>query len=171
MFAHTARTEVAGSVTVSGPGGVWTVGDASLDAELSRRMGAQVAVTPEVGVDHQDAGSVSLVGSATLAWCARRFGVDADPRRLRVNVVIETDEPFVEETWSGHTLQVGEVELQVVARIERCRMIDVDQDGARSRGRWLKPLADERDLMLAVYADVARPGTIAVGAPVVVGAD
>lgn len=115
------------------------------------------------GVPHQDAGAVSLVGSATLRWCAQRWGVDADARRLRANIVFESAEPFVEETWFGHTIQLGSARLRVVGRVERCRMIDIAQDVVSPAGGWLKPFAVVRDMRLAVYADVTRPGSAAVG--------
>lgn len=42
-------------------------------------------------------------------------------------------------------------------------MIDLDQDGAKADGRWLKPLAAERDMFLAMYAAVVEPARIALG--------
>jgi uncharacterized protein YcbX len=162
VFDYAART-VGDDVRVSGPEGEWSVGDGALDALLSNRMSTAVQVRPEAAVRHQDAGSVSLVGSATLEWCSQRWDINADPRRLRVNLVIETSEPFIEETWVGGRVAIGGVELDVVARIERCRTIDLSQDGVEARGRWLKPLAAERDMCAAIYADVATPGLIACG--------
>lgn len=170
VFEYAARTTPTG-VLVTGAEGEWLVGDRALDEALTIRMGAPVRVRPEESVSHQDQGQVSLVGTATLAWCAERWGIDADPRRLRVNVVVETDEPFVEESWVGQTIGVGTARLAVVERIPRCRMIDVEQVGVDARGRWLKPLGGERDTCIAVYADVARPGVLRVGDAVVVGND
>ena len=141
----------------------WQVGAPTLDAELSTACGVPVRLAAEAAVPHQDAGAVSLVGSATLAWCAERWGIEADPRRLRVNLVAATTEPFVEESWVGQVLAVGNARLRVASRVERCRTIDVPQDGTAARGRWLKPLAAERDMSLAIYADVITPGTITVG--------
>jgi uncharacterized protein len=42
-------------------------------------------------------------------------------------------------------------------------MIDIAQDGTWPGGRWLKPLAAERDMFLAMYADVDAAGFISVG--------
>ena len=162
VFDHRAQSGPDG-VTVTGPGGSWQVGDPALDVSLSAALGEEVQVLAEAAVPHQDAGAVSLVGTATLAWCADRWGLDADPRRLRANLVVETDEPFEEEGWVGSQVALGEARLQVVERIERCRTIDVAQDDSDARGRWLKPLATDRDLCLAVYADVAEPGTVRLG--------
>jgi uncharacterized protein len=163
VFEHRATTGPDGGVVVTGPAGSWSVDDPALTAALSSALGDPVRVLAEGDVPHQDAGSVSLVGTATLRWCAERWGLDADPRRLRVNLLVETDEPFVEETWVGRDLSVGGAGLRLVERVERCRTIDVAQDGTDARGRWLKRLGEERELSIAVYADVVRPGTVRVG--------
>ncbi len=117
----------------------------------------------ENGTSHFDAGAVSLVGTATLEWCARELGVDADRRRLRTNVIVETAEPFEEEGWVGHEVAIGDVRLSVVERVERCRTIDLAQDGVATTTPWLKALASGRELCVAVYADVVDPGSLAVG--------
>jgi uncharacterized protein len=162
VFCYAARTD-GGTVLVTGPDGEWVVGDPHLDATLSGQMGLTVRVRAEREVPHQDMGSVSLIGTATLDWCTERWGVNADARRLRPNIVVATSVPFVEETWVGKRLGIAGVELDVVERAPRCRMIDIDQDGATARGRWLKWLAAERDMFLAVYADVRIPGCISLG--------
>ena len=76
---------------------------------------------------------------------------------------METDEPFVEESWPGRTLDVGSVRLRVEERIERCRTIDLAQDGVATTTRWLKALGGSRDLCVGIYARVDQPGEIAVG--------
>lgn len=151
--------------TVTHADGEWAVGDPELTEHLTTTMGEPVRVLPESDMAHHDAGQVSLVGTATLAWCTERLGVDADPRRLRVNVVVETEHPFEEETWVGQEIALGTARLRVVRRIERCRVIDLAQDGVASGTRWLKPLTTERDMQVAVYADVVTAGRIRVGDP------
>ena len=69
--------------------------------------------------------------------------------------MVSTTEPFVEEGWGGATIRVGSVELTVVERIERCRMVDIAQEGLAEQPGWLKALGRERDLCLGIYADVA----------------
>lgn len=162
VFDFTAATD-DGRVYVTGTGSTWAAGDPELDAHLSAQMGESVTVAAEDDVPHQDSGSVSLIGTATLDWCLRQWCGEADPRRLRVNLVIETDEPFVEESWIGREASLGTAVLRPVRRIPRCRMIDIDQDGATVETKWLKRLTTERDMNLAVYADVVRPGRATVG--------
>lgn len=159
-----ARTEASGHIRVSDGSLVHRVGDPALDAHLSQAIGTPVTVVPEGDVPHQDAGQVSLVGTATVAWCARAWGVDLDVRRLRPNLVIRTDEPFIEEAWVDHHITIGHaVVLRVIRRVSRCRTVDVAQDGVDPRRRLLPRLARERDGLLAVYADVVAAGTVTVG--------
>jgi MOSC domain-containing protein YiiM len=58
------------------------------------------------------------------------------------------------------------VRLRVTARNERCRVIDLAQDGVEETARWLKPLGERRDACIAVYAQVVEPGELRVGDPV-----
>jgi uncharacterized protein YcbX len=76
--------------------------------------------------------------------------------------VVDTREPFVEETWTG-PVTVGGARLRVVRRVERCRMVDIAQEGLPRQGDWLKCLTDTREMCLAVYLDVESPGTVRVG--------
>jgi hypothetical protein len=167
VFEYAATTAHDGSVTVSRGERTWSADGEALHRELTARFGDPVSVRPEEGMSHFDAGSVSIVGYATLDWCARELGVDADHRRLRVNLLVETSEPFEEEGWVGGKLEVGPsdrpVRLAVVERVERCRTIDLAQDGVATTTRWLKALGRSRELCVAVYADVVGAGRVAVG--------
>jgi uncharacterized protein YcbX len=172
VFHYGARTASDGAVRVARDdaerGGQWAAGAAALDDELSGRFGDPVRVRLENGTSHFDARSVSLVGTATLEWCARELGVDADRRRLRTNLIVETAEPFEEEGWVDHEVTIGGVRLAVVERVERCRTIDLAQDGVTTTTPWLKALGRDRELCVAVYADVLGPGALAVGDAVAV---
>jgi uncharacterized protein len=161
VFEFASRTMPDG-VHVSGRGGDWAAPSAELDEVLSDAMGDTMRVLPETTTPFFDAGHVSIVGTASLDWCVEHLGVDADRRRIRPNLVVETDEPFVEETWLGE-VHVGEVVLAPVERIERCRMIDIAQEGLPREGRWLKALTGAREMCLGIYLDVAQPGRVALG--------
>lgn len=161
VFDFAALTTPDG-VRVRGRGGEWAAPGQALDRAMTEAMGADVRVLPETTTPFFDAGPVSLIGTASLRWCALHLGVDADRRRLRPNLVVETDEPFVEEAWTG-VVDVGGVRLATVERIERCRMVDIAQEGLPRDGRWLKALTVTREMSLGVYLDVAAPGSLRVG--------
>jgi len=161
VFGFAAETNDEG-VRVSGPEGTWLVGDPALDRSLSATMGTPVEVRAEAETRHLDDSAVSVVGTATLAWVRDELGLDGDPRRIRVNLVVETDVPFVEETWTSE-VSIGSAVLSPVKRITRCRTVDLAQDGVPTSQPLLKALGAHRDLKLGVYLDVVTPGRLAVG--------
>ena len=167
VFEFSTRTGDDG-VRVIGRGGEWLVGDADLDTALTEAMGDPVRVLEEAATPHQDGAQVSLVGTASLDWCREHQGVDADRRRLRPNLVVDTSEPFVEETWHG-LLTLGGARLRTVERIVRCRMVDIAQEGLPPEPGWLKALTTSRDMSLGVYLEVVEPGTVRVGDEVRLG--
>ena len=112
----------------------------------------------EADVPYFDDGPVSLVGTASLEWCRRELGVDADPRRTRTNLVLETTQPFEEETWAGRSLRIGSVELSVDRRLERCRMVDLAQDGVATTTPMLKALGASRERLSGHAHRRVRPG-------------
>lgn len=160
VFDYSAAISASG-VFVTGHGGHWRVGDAALDDELSDRLGAPMSLQPEGEVLLFDSSPISIIGTATLAHY-RELGIDADHRRLRANFVVETAEPFEEESWIGRDACIGALRLHVTKRIVRCRMIDLDQNGLETTTPWLKTLAP-RDAQLAVYARVLQPAVVRVG--------
>jgi uncharacterized protein YcbX len=165
VFGVAART-VGDAVELLFPGGRTVVaGESAADLALSDHFGEEVELGPEADIPHQDAGQVSVVGTATLRELAVLSGLaePVDPRHLRTNLVVETDEPFVEESWLGRELTVGGVRLRPLERIERCRMVDIEQVGVPAIEGLLKVVGAHRDLCAGIYADVVEPGRLAVG--------
>lgn len=177
VFALAAETAPnCGGVDIVLPSGERVrAGEGRADVVLSDHFGEEVEVAPESDVPHQDAGQVSLVGSATLAELARLLGLDTplDVRHLRANLVVDTDEPFLEESWVGREVVFGgvmdaaPVVLRVVRPIERCRMVDIAQVEVAEVDGLLRTISDQRNLCTAVYADVVTPGTVRAGDVVV----
>jgi uncharacterized protein YcbX len=160
VFEFAARTTPDG-VRVSGRDGDWVVPGDEVDRVLSEAMHDPVRVLPETTTPYFDAGHVSLIGTASLDWCREHLHVDADRRRIRPNLVVETDEPFVEESWAS--IEVGGARFGVVERIDRCRMIDIAQEGLPREGGWLKALTGAREMFLGVFLDVVETGGVAIG--------
>lgn len=118
---------------------------------------------------HYDAYPLLVVTEASLAHLQSLAPASrVDVRRFRPNVVLAGGGAgFVEQDWVGRVLQVGDVELDVVAPCPRCVMIthgfaDLPQD--RDLMRTVVRVADQN---LGVYATVRRGGRLEVGQPVV----
>ena len=113
------------------------------------------------------AGSVSVVTTASLRDLARQAGLDAlDAARFRPNLVVETDEPYAEDTWLGREIRVDGATLRIGVPIPRCAVIDVHPETGERDVRLLKTLASHRPLNRAgepafgVFAEVVTPGTV-----------
>ena len=59
-------------------------------------------------------------------------------------VVDAGDEPYVEDTWSGRELQIGDAVVKVEAPVARCGVIDLDPTTGDKDGSLLKALAGYR---------------------------
>ena len=69
----------------------------------------------------------------------------------------------------GGVLSFGEANGAVITitnHDERCAMVNLDPDSARTTAEVLKAIVRERDNKAGVYAAVTRRGRIAVGQPV-----
>jgi uncharacterized protein YcbX len=89
---------------------------------------------------------------------------DWDPRRFRANVLIEADgETWLEDAWCGHTVRIGEVELDARQPCVRCTMVTRPQPGLRRDLDTYRTLARHHGGNFGVWASVRTPGTIRAG--------
>ena len=122
-----------------------------------------------------DYACVHLIATSTIdhlqaAYPQGRF----DVRRFRPNVVIRIQgEPYIENSWAGRTLAIGnEVVLRVSIPCPRCVNTTLPQGDLPYDPGILRTIAqhNRRDLgdfgrlpCAGVYADVVKPGTIRRG--------
>ena len=165
VFELVARREGDDTVVVLPDGAKHVAGESSTDDALSQHFGEPVLLRRETDVMHQDQATFSLVGTATLVELGRQEGDGRpmDPRHVRANVVVETHEPYAEESWIGREVTVGAVRVRVTEGIQRCRMVGVAQVGLSARPGMLQAISDHHDLIAGVYATVLRPGRVALG--------
>lgn len=69
---------------------------------------------------------VSIGGSASLEAFAAATKTMVDARRFRLNIILKTDEAFVENRWHGSRLKVGETIIEIVDDVGRCSAINVN---------------------------------------------
>ena len=99
-----------------------------------------------------DSARVSLVSTATMG--------DWDLRRFRPNIVLEG---HGEDALVGKRVEIGGVALEIIKQIDRCVMVTRAQPGIETDLDILRTINRTRNTYLAVGAQVARPGQLAVG--------
>jgi len=142
-----------------------------LRSEISARSGHDVELLRFRNGIFDD-GQVSLISMTTIAAIGREAGMDVDPRRMRANVVLDTDDatPFLEDAWVGATLVFGDGDntpmVAVTTRDERCAMVNMDPDTGKQDPRVMKAVVRMNGNYAGVYATVVRAGELRVGQPV-----
>src|SRR5207248_1039139 len=93
-----------------------------------------------------------------------------EARRFRPNLVVETaseEKGFVENTWIGQTLAVGEeVRLRITGPCPRCVMTTLPQGDLPKDPGILRAAAQHNQTNVGVYADVIATGTVRRGDPI-----
>ncbi|MEM7757698.1 MAG: MOSC N-terminal beta barrel domain-containing protein [Cyanobacteria bacterium P01_A01_bin.40] len=122
-----------------------------------------------------DNSPVMLTASASLAELNQRIveihqqQSQAIPmNRFRANVVIDTTEPFIEDSWS--LIQIGEVQFKMLRPCSRCIITTVDQQQGE-KNKLKEPLntlgtfrqLSERGVMFGVNMIPQNEGTISSG--------
>jgi uncharacterized protein YcbX len=121
----------------------------------------------------QDAYPVSMLALESVEELARQSGLDPapDPRRFRNTLLLEGGGPHAEDEWIGGRVRVGDAVLRVVERDARCALTTRNPDTGRRDLDTLRLIAGYRppaagEICFGVYAEVERPGMVAVGDPV-----
>ena len=114
-----------------------------------------------------DALPIHLLTTASLTTMAEKNPKAAwDVRRFRPNFVIETaadTSGLAEEAWCGKTLRLGELELRCEIPTPRCGMTTQPQERLAKDPSVLRTIVASAGQNLGAYANVARPGSVAVG--------
>jgi uncharacterized protein YcbX len=115
-----------------------------------------------------DCATVHLLTTSTLDTLRQfypqgRFEVE----RFRPNIVmkpVESTPSFVEESWIGHTLAIGnEVRLKITGPCGRCVMTTLAQRDLPTDSGILRTAVRHNQANVGVYATVVRGGTIHCG--------
>lgn len=78
------------------------------------------------------------------------WGQDVDHRRFRPNLIFSLYEniPFVEDTWFGKCIRIGEAELEIVRHCERCMIITIDPNTLTFEKTLLKTVVQKEIIIL-----------------------
>jgi uncharacterized protein len=139
-------------------------------AALSEHLGRPVrlaARTDDRG--GWDDGEVTVASEASLAAVAAALpggGEGLDDARFRSTIVVRGVEAWAEEGWCGGEVAIGDAVLRPDAPVPRCVVTTHDPSTGRRDQPVLKALAGLRGkdrVHFAVWAQVVRPGRVAVG--------
>lgn len=113
---------------------------------------------------------VSIINRASVHDLERVMRHEVDPLRFRGNLLIEGADAWAEFDWLGRTVRIGEVELEVTERIDRCAATDVNPATAERDANIPKTLMQGfGHIDMGVFARVKRGGRLAVGDALSVG--
>jgi len=140
-----------------------TAPDLAAGIALAERGGAAVVLSEPAR--YFDAAPVSIVIDTWIRDCERLAGVPIEAQRFRPNIFVRSDAGFAlaEADMIGTTIQIGEVELHIVASITRCVTPAYDLTTGETDPVILRAIANDRKNIVGIYAEVVRTGAIAVG--------
>jgi uncharacterized protein YcbX len=151
------------------PGGrEYALTDEALRKEIATRHRAEVELMQLRHGIFDEAG-VSVITLGTIQSIARAAGRDADVRRFRPNLVLDTRgaQPFEEDRWVGKILEFGSPgtgpAVSVTMRDERCVMVNLDPDTAEADAEVMKAVICMNENYAGVYGTVVRTGELRVG--------
>lgn len=123
------------------------VGLVRLDPGFERRVNPKYGREDD-SVSFADGYPLLVVNLASLADLNTRLPEPVSIDRFRPNLVIEGAEPFEEDHWAS--IEIGEVELEVVKPCDRCVVVNTDQATGRRSPEVLKTLGAYRVRPLGV---------------------
>jgi uncharacterized protein YcbX len=111
-------------------------------------------------------GQISIINLASVRDLSERMGVELDPLRFRGNLYIEGWPAWVENEWVGRRLRVGEAQMDVVKRIQRCLATHVNPTTAERDAEVCTALFDNYGHVdCGIYMQAATPAQVKVGDP------
>jgi uncharacterized protein len=117
-----------------------------------------------------DCRPISLFSCQTANQLSEETGTHVDLRRFRANVYLNLEEQkgFAENEFVGRTVRIGSrVEVAVMERDPRCKMITLDPDTGEANPEVMKVVARDHDGTAGVYGVVLVEGIMKSGDEVI----
>lgn len=130
----------------------------------ARLLPARLVRAPGEAMTDTGYQSVSLINLASHRAIEAQIGQPLSPLRWRGNLLIDDLPAWEEMAWPGLRLRIGEVELDVVEPIERCRMTEANPETGIRDADTLRALRDGFGHQFSgVYAKVVTGGSLVEG--------
>ncbi|MFS0638358.1 MOSC domain-containing protein [Mesobacillus foraminis] len=165
LFNFKARYEGTTPIITMPDGTEYRGDNNALNEELTEWLGFQVFLAREESISHFDEGPISIITTSALRMLSQELGEEVDIRRFRANILIDTESPgYLEDDWDDRLIKVGPtVNLRVVAPLQRCVMVNNQQEELKEDARILRHLANNHSGTFGVWAKVERIGVVNVG--------
>jgi uncharacterized protein len=129
-----------------------------LAPQQQRLVDGRYAPGPAAQTVFADAYPLLVTGTASLQALNQTLQRPIPMSRFRPNIVLETSEPFVEETWDA--ISVGGVKLLLVKPCVRCVVVNTDQRSGTVTDNTLRALAQSHSI--AEFGPVFGVNAVAV---------
>lgn len=83
---------------------------------------------PPQGMSDASFPSIAILGRASLDALSEACGMAMDMRRFRGNLWLDGLAPFEELDWVGRRIRIGDAELRIEERIDRCRATEANPE-------------------------------------------
>ncbi len=117
-----------------------------------------------------DCRPVSIFSLSAAAKLGEETGMEVDKRRFRANFYVEWEDqndPYYEFSLVGKTLKIGDkLEVAVIERDPRCKMITLDPDTADESPKLLQHVSRNHGGDAGVFAAVLQEGRVKKGDPI-----
>ena len=130
----------------------------------NRRAPTKLVKSPPEGMADVSFASVSVMNPASLNALGQRLDHNLDRRRFRGNLWVDGLAPWEEFDLIGKTLTIGDVRLEVIDRITRCRATEANPATGVRDAHTLQALQDgwgHQDFGITTM--VRQGGTIKAG--------
>jgi len=169
--------ETTGRLSLTAPDGLHAEGKlntlegrTAIAEAIAKHLGLDETETPhlveaqDIGYFDTTRGPVSLLNMNSVRALEKLVSVKFDPRRFRMNFLLEGIDAWAETLWSGQKFKIGDAVLEITQSTGRCKATHVNPDTGELDMKVLHALKEHYGhTQMGVYAIVAEGGKVTAG--------